>query len=534
MLPYHNTLHTPRPVRAVALLVGLLRAHWFWLGLLAAQFLVFQLVLQVQYHDSNRNLHWGRYTVENPAFMTGARDSYATTHRIDPLPPDSSPAHYAQKELDTIKPSFHAWWGPVPVLLWAGTWWLTGSQLAMTLVVPLMGAGLVLVVYGMGRDLYDAQVGLAAAALLALLPVFREHVIISYSESISTLFLTLAIWAYLRERTLLAVGLGVLAVLCKLDMPPVYLSLVGMSLLWRLWQRAPARRLLHPLAALVVPLLAVFGWFWVRTGGLLPPQGVDSHLSSHMLLTYGLSFIERFFYIDWFIALPIIAGMLLLAGWSLRQRPLPGETALLLATWAGLGMALLLLYMSIDLASNSPRIIIPELPPLLLLVAAGWLRLPRRPRLYLAVGLLAILLSGNIRLTLYQLHWREALQSRTAVWETLDEQPRGPVLGDLYWATMWHTHQPQVRFQPYQLHHRIVLHDRANFKHFISEHAVRYVYLARSNLRPPSAAPPLEERQFGPEVVAYLEEHASERIEAGDFLLYVLPQPPDNAAGSAP
>ena len=206
----------PQTTRA-SYLPRFLRSHSVWLTILAAQFIVWQMILGVQYGDAARNLHWGMVVADNPRFLNGDRDPYEMVTGFVPDPPALAPAGGARTDLAPFNPL----WGPVPLVLMAVVWGLTGSQMLEALVVPVTAGMTVIVTYCMGRQLFGKQVGMVSAVFLALFPLFFERAIISYGEAISALFMTLAIWAYLRDRTALAALMGILTVLCKLNMGPL-------------------------------------------------------------------------------------------------------------------------------------------------------------------------------------------------------------------------------------------------------------------------------------------------------------------------
>src|SRR5262245_11067308 len=112
---------------------ALIRSPWPWLVLIAGQFLAIQLWTGLEYGDAPRNLHWGAFLTEQPAFLTGALDEYDMTKGFVPDPPTLAPKGYARPG----GAPFNLRWGPLPLLLLAGVWYLTGSPVALELVVPL-------------------------------------------------------------------------------------------------------------------------------------------------------------------------------------------------------------------------------------------------------------------------------------------------------------------------------------------------------------------------------------------------------------
>src|SRR5262245_66312542 len=80
-------------------LLRFLRSHGVWLTILAAQFIVWQMLLGVQYGDAARNLHWGMVVADNPRFLNGDRDPYEMVTGFIPDPPALAPAGGARTEL---------------------------------------------------------------------------------------------------------------------------------------------------------------------------------------------------------------------------------------------------------------------------------------------------------------------------------------------------------------------------------------------------------------------------------------------------
>jgi hypothetical protein len=496
---------------------------WPWLILmaLAGQFVLLQLWSGVQYGDAPRNLHWAMLTAENPAFLIGAPDPY---DRIDGFVPDS-PELAPRGVVSDHQSRFHPWWGPVPVLLMAGVWWLTGSQTLMTLVVPLAAGGAVLACYGLGSWLFDRRTGLLAAAFVALCPLFYQNAVISYSEAISTLFLLLALWAYLRGQVALTIVLGALTLLCKMDMAVVYGGVIGCSLLYRLYHRVERRLVVQSLLALLVPGLLLMGWYWLRTGVPLP-MGTGKGFSLDIFRLVALDMLQGFFFIPWYGSLLTLAvvGVGIVLG--LRSPRLTGEQRLILGSWVGLGLFVLLVYMFTPGAGNTPRVILPSLPAVALLAVEGWQRLPRPwvRRVALYMGTLLIITSAFVAYFIV-LH-RPFLEAHQDLWQFLREQPRGFVLVAEPWSTLWHTGQPVTWFEGDIQFQENILHNREHFARYTEQHPIRYVPVPR-----PQGVAAIERSTFNvdakglysAEVVAYLREHAQHVALPPYYDLYILP-----------
>jgi hypothetical protein len=499
----------------------ILTSRWFWLLLLSGQFVLLQLWSGVQYGDAPRNLHWALLTVENPKFLLDAPDPYSRIDGFVPDPPELAP----RGEVFEQQSTFHPWWGPVPVLLMAGVWWLTGSQTLMTLVVPVAAGGSVLACYGLGSWLFDRRTGLLAAAVVALWPLFYQNAVISYSEAISTLFLMLALWAYLRSHVVLTVLLGAITLLCKMDMAVLYGGVVGCSLLYRLYHRMDRRLIVHSLLALLLPGLLLMVWYWLRTGFPLP-MGTGKGLSLDIFRLVALDMLQGFFFIPWYGSILTlgVVGVGVVPG--LRSPRLDSEKRLILGSWVGLGLFVLLVYMLTPGAGNTPRVIMPSLPAVALLAVEGWQRLPRlwlrRVALYMSV----LLIITSAFVAYFIMAHRPFLEAHRDVWQFLREQPRGFVLIAEPWVTLWHTRQPVTWFEGDIEFQENILHNREHFIHYTTQHPIRYVPVPR-----PQGVAAIERSAFNvnaqglyaDEVVAYLRVHARQVALPPYYDVYILP-----------
>jgi hypothetical protein len=495
--------------------------RWFWLILLAGQFSLLQLWTGVQYGDAPRNLHWALLTVENPGFLSGAPDPYDRIDGFVPDPPELAPGG----EVSSQPATFHRWWGPVPVLLMAGVWWLTGSQTLMTLVVPVAAGGSVLACYGLGAWLFDQRTGLLAAAFVALSPLFYQNAVISYSEAISTVFLLLALWSYMRGQVVLTVLLGAVTLLCKMDMAVVYGGVVGCSLLYRLYHRMERRLIVNSLLALLVPGLSLMGWYWLRTGFPLP-MGTGQGLSLYLFSLVALDMLQNLFFIPWYGAILTLGVICVGVVSGLRSPRLNGEQRLILGSWVVLGVFVLLVYMMTPGAGNTPRVILPSLPAVALLAVEGWQRLPRPWKRRVGFYMGALLITTSAFVAYFIVAHRPFLEAHRDVWQFLREQPPGFVLVLEPWSTLWHTGQPVTWFEGDSQFQQNILHDRENFINYTQEHPIRYVPVPR----PPGVAA-IERSTFNvdakelyaDEVVAYLREHARQVALPPYYDVYILP-----------
>lgn len=506
-------------------LPGILRSGWEWfvLGLLVLLFPLVQIGVRAQYGDAPRNLHWAMVAAENPGFLINDINPYDMTDGFVPDPPALAPRGKAR----TTGPLFHPWWGPVPIILMASVWWLTASRELMALVVPLAAAGTVLASYGLGCWLVDRRTGLWTAVFVGLFPLFYEHGIISYSEAISALFLLLAVWSYLSGKTLLTVFLGTLTVLCKLDMGVVYSGVIGSCLIYRLSSQHDWRSLRHTLLALLLPLLVLAGWFWLRTGSPLP-SGTGRGLSVEVFLFLAPEMLEMLFYIPWYGALLTLTVIGFCVARGLASPHVHGEKRVVLVSWVALGFMVLLVYTATPGASNSPRVIVPGLPGLALLFAAGWKSLPsqwaRRTMFYLVACF--VIINGVI--TYYGIEQARYYHTFDEVWQVLREQPRGFVLTNAYWMTVWQTCQPVTWFEGDSHFQENILHNRDNFVRYTSQNPIRYVIVPRPGTRAAITYPLIQVNTahlYSDDVVAYLRDQGQHIPVPPYYDLYVLPPP---------
>jgi hypothetical protein len=503
-----------------AYLLRVLRSHAFWLTILAAQFMLWQLLLGIQIGDAGRNLHWGILVAENPRYLIGDKDPYDMVTGFIPNPPTLAPAGGPRAELL----SFNPLWGPVPLLLMAAVWGLTGSHMLEALVVPAAAGITILATYAIGRRLFDKQVAIVSAVFLALFPLFFERAIISYGEAISALFMTLAIWAYLRNQTALATLMGVLTVLCKVNMGPLYCGVIGCSLLYRLCYRRDRRSLARCLVVLVVPALVLMLWSWVRAGNPLPSSGGPLLLSVFKI--QSMNMLQMLFYIPWYGAILTLAVIGVCVGLGLRSVRLGGEERVILASWLGLGMVALLIYMATPYLDNSPRVLLPSLPAVALLAAEGWRGLARAWARRIACYLLALFLVINGFIIYYDAEQMRYTQTLTQLWLVLREQPRGFTLTSVYWPTVWQTRQPVTWFDGDRQFEANILHNRANFERYITTHPIRYVVVPRAGTDAAISKPFIQvdtSQLYSEDVLEYLRQHARQIPVPPYYDLYVLP-----------
>jgi hypothetical protein len=478
------------------------RGHALVLALLAGQFALIQLATGMMHGDAPRNLHWGLLTVEQPRFLLDAPDLY---ERIKGFPPD--PLSLASRDLYRNPPgALHPWWGPVAPLLWAAVWSATRSYTLLQLVIPLAAAGVVLLTYGLARDIYGRQRALIAAAFLACFPLFLDYAITSYSETLSALVLTGALLAFWRRRTVLAVLLGGLAAWSKMDLLLLYTGVVGACLLAMWWRREWTLGRWHTLIAFGAPVLLGLPWLWLHYLGGAP--GGQRGLSLSLFTIILPQMLELLFYIPWYGALIALAAVAAGIVAALRA-PIAPLTRVFLGSWLGLGLLVTLVYAATPGAGNSPRILIPALPAAAVLFAAGLPRLAVRWRRRIGFFLVVLFFAVDLILIGYAAYQGSIVRSYGPAWEVLRDQPRGFVLTDRYWEAILYARQPATWFEGDEVFQRNIMHNQEHFARYVTQNPIRYVVL------------PAEGDLAAPEVRAYLDSHA-QPIAAGSYIVYNL------------
>lgn len=488
--------------------LAILRSPMLLLGLLAAQFAIAQLLTGVQFGDAPRNMHWGLLTFEQPGYLFGEVD---ISERIKGFPP--TPESLGPNELwRSGYGGFHPWWGPVTPLIFAAVWGVTRSYTLLQLVVPVAGGVTVILTYMIASDILDQRRALLAAAFLSCFPIFREYSAVSYTETLSALWITAAFLCWFRRRTALTIFFGTLACLSKMDMLAMYSGVIFTCTLWNVLRREGRRPLAQHIAAMVIPPLIAAPWIWFHTlsaGHSAPTQGLSADLFRFMLP----QMIELTFYAPWHITLLTLAGIGAAVIAGMRVRAMPAIPAMLLGTWIGLGILITLVYAATPRAGNSPRVIIPALPALAILFAAGLPHLPPRLRRVLSIYLIALFTVVNLVVIGYEsVRFGKPIRSAEPAFAALRGSERGFVLTPLYWETILYTRQPATWFEADPDFERNIMLNVTNFKVYIELNPIRYVLI-------PSAGD-----SVSPDVRAYLATHAR-AISSGDMILYTFNKP---------
>jgi hypothetical protein len=512
------------------------RTWWFWLlAALAAQYALVQLATGVEYLDAQRNMQWGSYVLEQPRFLIGAENVYDHVNGFPPPSPELAPAGMASPHGGPVSP----WWGPAYLVFFAGVWGLTHSFLALQLIGPLAAGATVLLTYAFGKRFMGRRVGMVAAVLLALFPMFREHAVLALVEPLSAVLIILALWAALDRRPWLAALAGTLAMLGKPDMIVLFYGTLVLAAGWS-WLRSDRTFAVRDMAiCLVVPLVFVAPWFYVAFVATQRPVTIGGGPSWAVFSIVAPLMLEQFFTVRLGATLLLLGSLLGLAGRALvRQRGARPAIYRLLLIWLAMGVVVLLGYAALPSASNNPRVMIPALPALCLLVADGLERLtPRIRRLTLVTLVLVFVLLNAVGLW-YQVLQAGALQARMPVWRELQAAPRGAVLTEYYWEAALYARQPATWFEHDPAFQRNIMQSGARFERYVAVAPIRYVVLPRDRLGGPAylhtrAAELYRQLPLGREldwpadpassadVRAFLEQHFPQQA-VGDFVIFTL------------
>ena len=234
-------------------------------------------------------------------------------------------------------------------------------------VEALLGAATCLVVFLIGRDLFSRRVGVGAALLYAFLPPAVAHSQITGLETPSTLFATLAFWAFVRGHFLRAGVAGGLAAASRFIAGLVLVAMAAAALVDRPRDgRAWLRLALSPLVG-VLTLVAVWPRLWIEgplaglrsSFGTLNVQHAPEWFFGEIILTP----VPKTYFLAYFAACVTPAVLLGLSlCWLRRDRATVVCAAFFLTPF--------LLAFS-PVVQNGVRYILPALPPAALLAASG-------------------------------------------------------------------------------------------------------------------------------------------------------------------
>jgi len=236
------------------------------------------------------------------------------------------------------KPPMIAW------AIWATTAIGGDAEAWVRLSACLFQAGATVLVFLIGRRLYDGATGLAAAALYGLMPGIQLSALVAATDAPLLFFLGLSILAYVallqtkdgRRRPLLAVGLGAALGLAFLSKYAAIYFVIGLAVhlasspeARRAWSLPAAAAALAALAAVLAPNLA-----WNATHGFATLQHTAANAAWSGVQLFNLAEAGLFLLSQFGVFGPIPLGVLI-AGVGLavaRKRLSPADFTLLCFT----------------------------------------------------------------------------------------------------------------------------------------------------------------------------------------------------------
>lgn len=275
-----------------------------------------------------------------------------------------------------------------PLALVAG-WWALGFSIATTRVVGfVVSAAAVASAYALGRELFSASVGLSAAALALLAPVFFGQTGFAQPEVMLALWTTLATLALVRGRTTAHAAYVACLLMTKWTAVVALPAFALYALATAATRREGFRRLLAYAPGLA--LLALWlAFFYAETGALMSTSGsyADANLWDNLApAVLARRFVvraEQLLVYDgaWLVAAPLAAVASL---WALGRTATDRRVLLL----AGLCAS----YLAFLTASGFllPRYFVPVAPALAVLGAAAIFRLLPRRAAVAAVAAIAL------------------------------------------------------------------------------------------------------------------------------------------------
>lgn len=187
---------------------------------------------------------------------------------------------------------------------------LGGSDLVVVLLQCLMQVGTCLLVYSLGRHLYNARTGLLAALFCALHPMLLRYVPDLHMETFLTFLCMLTLWLAVRfyeQRTLAnAVLLGVVGMATVLTKGVIlpFLGLFGVILFVQALRRGSREQLVAVIAMFVTMAVVLAPWTYRNyrvTDGrfvLLTPGASDSFLRGYVFTRWEFATLRKPPYTD--------------------------------------------------------------------------------------------------------------------------------------------------------------------------------------------------------------------------------------------
>jgi 4-amino-4-deoxy-L-arabinose transferase-like glycosyltransferase len=187
---------------------------------------------------------------------------------------------------------------------------LGGNDLAVLILQCLLHAGTCLLVFSIGRRLYNTRTGLLAGLFTALHPMLLRYVADLHMETFLTFLCTLTVWSTVRvhERPTVVNGVllgavGMCATLAKGVMLPFLVVFAIVSVVLAL-QRGSAKGVAAVIAMLVTMAVILAPWTYRNyrvTGGrfvLLTPGASDSFLRGYIFTRWEFATLQKPPYTD--------------------------------------------------------------------------------------------------------------------------------------------------------------------------------------------------------------------------------------------
>jgi 4-amino-4-deoxy-L-arabinose transferase-like glycosyltransferase len=161
---------------------------------------------------------------------------------------------------------------PLYVYFLAGLYWLTGDPSVVRIVQAILGALGCVVMYALGRKLFDAWTGLIAGAVLAVYPLPAYLAGLHLTENLFLLLLLLVLWWALRVADHPA-SLGAAALGCMIGLAALtramFIAFVPFLFVWAVTVWGIRHTLTYRIVGLAVAGLAVVVLPWTVRNGLV-------------------------------------------------------------------------------------------------------------------------------------------------------------------------------------------------------------------------------------------------------------------------
>ena len=263
-----------------------------------------------------------------------------------------------------------------PLLAWliALCSWPVGQVTQWTAVLPsaLAGIATVLVVYGLGRELFGAEAGGFASLVAMTTQGLFVHAHLALPDVLMTCFITASVWMLARmtrDRPRAWIGFYGFAALAFWAKGPAGLLPLALALVY--WLATRGERAWSLRLAPGLPLLGVAVGLWWLLGALSSSQAMAQAVVTDQLSWYrphapSLTALASPLRNTFAVLFPwvLLAPLALSAAWG-RREPATRDGLFLVLIWAGVTLALIALS-----SQQRVRYYVPVVPPAALLI--GW------------------------------------------------------------------------------------------------------------------------------------------------------------------